>query len=404
MVIKTKNTTLEEWVRLAPKAGESIAVYAMSNTARRLIPLYLSTGIKIICILDRDPALNGTFYNGIPIISPDEFSDKDKTIIICLSVAFMPVLRRLRSMGFKKILPYYFYLLDKEIKLDISTIEDAQAAYFDNWMLSRPANDVLDYVDIPVTMKCSLRCRDCANLMQYFSSPRHADFETMRRSIEKLFAVIDHIFEVRVLGGEPFMYAGLYRYIEIIKNYSSKYTLLTVFTNATIIPSQKNLDALKDPMITLQISDYNNPRQKIPELLSVCEKNGILTKINKGFRWQDSSRIRRHGRTDAENMELLRKCVVHRCAAVVDGKLFYCPIAGNIYTLKAAPEEYHEFVPLLDDKALDCTIKDQINKLMRTKFLKICDFCGGRPLYGNDIPAAVQTDKALEYEKYGDSL
>jgi organic radical activating enzyme len=399
--VKTDGTVLEEWGRLAPKAGDHIAVYAMSNIARRLIPVYQSMGLKIDYILDRDPALKGTVYNDIPIIQPDEFNDKDLTVVICLLQVFMPVLRRLRNRGFNKVLPFYFYLFNKEITLDLSTIEDVHTLYYQEWALSRPLDYVLDSFDVPVTMKCSLRCKDCANLMQYFSKPPHADFETMTRSIKKIFSVVDHVFEVRVLGGEPFMYGDLYKYIEFIKQYSSKYTLLSVLTNATIIPNQKNLDALKDdPKITLQISDYKNPRQKLPELLRVCGQNGIIAKVVKDFKWQDSSRIQKYNRTDGENAELLRRCCVRGCSSIVDGKLFFCPIAGNMYTLRSAPAEYHEFAPLLDDSIPDDEVRERINNLMHTKHLKICDFCGGRPVYGNDIAPAIQTDKPLEYARY----
>jgi organic radical activating enzyme len=399
--IKTEGTSLEEWGTFAPKAGDHIAVYAMSNTARRLIPVYLSMGLKIDCILDRDPALKGSVYNGIPVIQADEFNGKDIPVVVCLWQVFMPVFRHLRSRGFNKVLPYYFYLLDKDITLDSNTIEDIHAAYYDKWALSRPKDYAFDLLDVPVTMKCSLLCRDCANLMQYFSSPRHADFETMTNSLEKVFSAIDHVFEVRVLGGEPFMHSELYRYIEFIKQYSSKYTLLSVLTNATIIPNQKNLDVLKnDPAITLQISDYKNPRQKLSRLLDVCEQNGILAKVLKDFRWQDSSRIRKYNRTSTENAELLRVCCVHRCASIVDGKLFYCPIAGNMYTLRAAPAEYHEFIPLLDDSIPNDEVRERINNLMHTKHLKVCDFCGSRPVYGNDIVPAIQADRPLEYTRY----
>jgi organic radical activating enzyme len=398
--IETAGTPLEEWAKHAPRPGESITVYAMSNLARRLIPVYRSLGLKIDCIIDRDPALCGTAYDGIPIIRLDEFSNEDKPIVICLGQVFMPVFRRLRNMGFKRVVPFYFYLFDKEFILDTSTIGDVHSAYYDRWALSRPKDYVLDSLDVPVTMKCSLRCKDCANLMQYFSKPAHSDFELMTQSLEKIFTVVDHIFEVRVLGGEPFLYGDLHRYIEFIKQYSSKYDMLLVLTNGTIIPNQRNLDTLKDQKITLQISEYNSPRQKLPELLQVCEQNGIITKVLKDFRWQDSSHIRRYGRTDAENAELLRCCAVHRCATITDGKLFYCPIAGNMYTLRAAPREYHEFVPLLDKSIPDGAIMEQINTLMHTKQLKACDFCGGRPPYGNDIPPAIQTDKPFEYTKY----
>jgi organic radical activating enzyme len=400
MNIKTKKTVFEEWSNYLPTSGENIVVYGMSNIARRLIPKYISLGLIIDTILDKDPSLNGTNYQDIPIVNPDEYRNKDRVIIITTGFVFRNVARNLKRKGFNKILPYYFYILDKKIEINSYNLEDIQAAYYDKWILSRPQDNVLNSVDIPITMRCSLKCKDCANLMQYFKSPKHSDFHVLSQSIEKLFEVLEYIFEVRVLGGEPFVNPDLYKYIDLIKKYSSKYTLLTIFTNGTIIPDQKTLDRLNDSKIILKISNYKNPHQKIPELIHIFEKNKILFQIDNILEWQDCSKLNCHKRTKSENMAMLRTCLVHNCASIVDGKLFFCPFAGNLYTLKAAPESYHEYVPLVDKNIPENKLREQINGLMQLKYLRVCDFCGGRPAHGNGIPAAIQTSKPLDYQVY----
>jgi organic radical activating enzyme len=400
MNIKTKETVLEGWGNILPISGESIVVYGRSNIARRLIPKYISMGLIIDAILDKDPSLNGMDYQGIPIIHPDEFHNTDSIIVITTGFVFKNVAGNLKRKGFDKILPYYFYILDKEIEINSANLEDIQAAYYDKWILSRPQDNVLNSVDIPITMRCSLRCRDCANLMQYFKTPEHADFNILSQSIKKLFETLEYIFEVRVLGGEPFVNPELYKYIDLIDKYSSKYTLLTIFTNGTIIPDQKTLDRLNNSKIILKISEYKNSRQKIPELINICEKNKIFSQIDNILEWQDCSKLHCYKRTKTENMTMLRTCLVHNCATIVDGKLFFCPFAGNLYTLKAAPKSYHEYVPLIDTNIPENKIREQINNLMRLNYLQVCDFCGGRPAHGNGIPAAIQTSEPLDYQAY----
>jgi organic radical activating enzyme len=398
--IATKGTVFEEWSKILPKPNESIIIYGRSNLARRLIPEYISMGLKITAILDKDISLDGTDYQGIPIIHPDKFEDKCSVIVITTGFVFKYVVNYLQKNGFNKILPYYFYLFDKEIEVNADNIEDVQAAYFDKWILSRPIDNVLNSVDVPITMKCSLRCKDCANLMQYFKNPQHTDFTVMKHSLEKLFSVLDYIFEVRVLGGEPFVNPDICKYLDLLAKYSSKYTFLTLFTNGTIIPNQEILDRLNNSKVILKISEYKNPRQKVLDLVKICNKNKIAVQVDNILEWQDCSRLRCYNRTKEENEILLRTCLVHNCSSIVDGKLFFCPFAGNLYTLKAAPESYHEFVNLIDENASENVISEQINNLMRRKYLKACDFCGGRPAHGNGIPAALQTEKPLDYQSY----
>jgi organic radical activating enzyme len=400
MNIKTKGTVFEEWGNYLPMVGENIVVYGRSTTALRLIPKYISMGLIIEAILDKDPSLNGTDYQGIPIVNPDEYRNKDRVIIITTGFVFRNVEKNLKRKGFNKILPYYFYILDKEIEISFHNLEDIQAAYFDKWILSRPQDNVLNYVDIPITMRCSMRCKDCANLMQYFKAPKHSDFDVLSQSIKKLFETLEHIFEVRVLGGEPFLNPDLYKYIDLIKKYSSKYTLLTILTNGTIIPDQKTLERLSDSKIILKISDYKHSRQKIPEIINVCEENKIFLQINSVLEWQDCSKLNRCRRTTAESMAMLRTCLLHNCGSIVDGKLFFCPFAGNLYALKAAPASYHEYVPLVDKNISGNKLREQINRLMRLKYLRACDFCGGRPAHGNSIPPAIQTNEPLDYQVY----
>jgi hypothetical protein len=173
-----------------------------------------------------------------------------------------------------------------------------------------------------------------------------------------------------------------------------------VLTNGTVIPDQKTLDRLANPKVILKISEYKNPRQKIRELAGICEKNKITAQVVDTLEWQDCAGLSRHKRQKEENEALLRTCVVRSCPSVVDGKLFFCPFAGNLYTLRAAPESYHEYVRLTDENIPADETRRQINGLMRLKHLKACDFCGGRPVHGNSIPPAVQTEKPLGYRSY----
>ena len=69
-------------------------------------------------------------------------------------------------------------------------------------------------VDIVVTEKCTMKCVDCSNLMQYFEKPESYEIQEMNEAIEALCSVSDEIFEFRVIGGEPFVNKEVHLVVE----------------------------------------------------------------------------------------------------------------------------------------------------------------------------------------------
>jgi hypothetical protein len=72
--------------------------------------------------------------------------------------------------------------------------------------------------------------------MQYFTSPEHSNFQKVSNAIDRYFNVIDFCFEIRALGGEPFLNPALDQYINMLLRYSSQYYWIIILTNVTIIP------------------------------------------------------------------------------------------------------------------------------------------------------------------------
>ena len=61
-------------------------------------------------------------------------------------------------------------------------------------------NKFLHSVDIVISEKCTLNCKDCANLMQYYQNAKNIDYEMVVRDFENLTSKIDHVFEVRLIN------------------------------------------------------------------------------------------------------------------------------------------------------------------------------------------------------------
>jgi hypothetical protein len=382
------------------QSKEKLVLYGGGQTGRKVFSILRLMGFQIGAVLDRKPEL-GKSYDGVPFIHPDKFTDLSAVIILCTINDFESVAAYLRQRGFKTILPWFFYVLDTSGRIGGSIDAELFEHYMNkpnDWLLAPPPEKILYSIDLPITMRCSLRCKDCSNLMQYFSNPRNADYDTMRRAIGRLLSVMDICCEIRILGGEPFVNAELHAYITMLARYSNKYDWITVFTNGTILPNEHTLSALKDERVLVKISDYGIATQKIDALAALFEKHGISYSIGEITDWQDCGILRNYGRSDTENEHVLRNCCVGNVPSIVDGKFFRCPYSGNLWNLQGIPKNCHEFVDLIGDKYSNDEIQQNITKLVNANTLKACNFCGGRPLDGsNAIPAARQADAPLAY-------
>ena len=97
----------------------------------------------------------------------------------------------------------------------------------------------LDYVEIPITTRCNLRCPDCANLMPLYNKPYDVDSDTIIHSIRKLSECFDACGQMRILGGEPFLHPDLKRFVAELPSHKCK--KISIPTNATIVPQDPEL-------------------------------------------------------------------------------------------------------------------------------------------------------------------
>ena len=79
----------------------------------------------------------------------------------------------------------------------------------------------VDSIDLMLTEKCSLKCKDCSNLMQFYAKPVDEDFEIVIKSIDKFLNTVDYVREIRLLGGEPLMYKRVDEVVKYLLKYKN---------------------------------------------------------------------------------------------------------------------------------------------------------------------------------------
>jgi len=363
---------------------------------------------------DNDKRKQNKNYLGTKVISPKELEklDKEKTVVL-ISNNYVSIIRdQLFKIGFKKVLNCVellkntdFLTAKKSFALQPYKIERridyyASMCMRENYISSGVLN--IKSIDIQITERCSMKCKNCSNLMQYYNKPINSDLNELFLSIQRFMSCVDDVYEFRVLGGDPFMNKDLHKVVDELKKYNQVKKII-VYTNAKIIPKGSNLDCLKHNKVILDITNYGDGLStKHDEIIKVLEDNEIMYSTTLTTSWTDSGRILPY---QEETIEQKKSKFINCCnsdiLSILHGKLYRCPFSANATNLKAVPDDKSDVVDLCDEKISTKDLKVKIKELAYNKdFLTACSYCNGRDYTVQNIKAAEQTSKPLEYKTY----
>ena len=255
-------------------------------------------------------------------------------------------------------------------------------------------------IDIQVTERCSLKCKDCSNLMQYYSRPQNSENDVMFKSIERFMECVDYLDEFRVIGGDPFMNKEVYKVINKLSTYE-KNKKIVIYTNGKIVPKNENLECLKNKKVLVYITNYGKDSIAHDALVDALKKENINYTTFKCTTWLDCGRIMPYSNKTEEALEdQFNNCCVSDLTSLLHGKLYRCPFAANAVNLDAIPKNATDEVNLLDESLSINELREQIKKLCYDKkYISACSYCNGRDYTVVEIPSAIQTRKPLQYKK-----
>ena len=166
--------------------------------------------IKPSCYCDR-AARDKTFL-GIKVIHPEELiAHKDALVLIASADYFHEIRETLSAYGIKRICNMSYLL--QNCKVDIATLSRRGQDIYRNKnnyidvARQQQADGNLNFTRLQyvVSERCTLRCRDCTHLMQYYRSPKNVNLESYKEAFDRIVRISDNISEIRILGGEPFI-------------------------------------------------------------------------------------------------------------------------------------------------------------------------------------------------------
>ncbi|MBD1156617.1 4Fe-4S cluster-binding domain-containing protein [Pelagibacterales bacterium SAG-MED20] len=368
--------------------------------------------IKVDFFCDSDDRKNNQEHENIKVISIADLNKLDKnTNIFIAHDYFLAVMPNLDENNFKNIytttelltypnlLDMYegdLYPLKLKRRIDFYNEISKKSEYASSGVLK------IKSVDIQITEKCSLKCKDCSNLMQYYQKPKDSELNQLFKSLDNLMNVVDHVNEFRVLGGDPFMNKEMHKVVNKLSKYKNN-SRIVIYTNATILPKGEQLECLRNEKVGLEITNYGEASRQHDALVTLCDKENIEYSTYKCDIWQDCGRIIPHSqKSEKEIMKQFNNCCNSDLITLLHGNLYRCPFSANGNNLRAFNENESDVIDLTKNYETKDELKKMIKELCYDKkFLNACFSCNGRDFTTMNIKSAIQTldKKPIEYKK-----
>ena len=259
--------------------------------------------------------------------------------------------------------------------------------------------DTLVYLDVVITECCTLKCRNCSNLMQYYKSPANLDAEEVISSLRRVLKAV-RAGRLKILGGEPFVCQKvLVRALEFLKSEATeRFDEVQIITNGTIVPSEECLRVMKDtPKLKVVFSNYGELSSKLEEFSGICLREGINYDIVEDEFWWDFGDLSPRNEKPSKTQRRFDGCYSRRiCTTLFRGRLYVCPRQAHAVRLGLVPEAKGEDLDVTGAEYDDpVKMRDAVFALVdRKENITACRYCGCDK--NIKIPRAVQAERTTD--------
>ena len=385
MMYKTPFPKLESFDNEYSKfKKEGVIIFGTGNLGSLCMHSLKQKKIEPICFVDNNFSNWDKKFNGYKVISPEklkkDFSDKH---VLISSLNFKYLKRQLNELDIKKI--HYCDNLFSEFdlngskttwshdrcKVQLDLYNFAIISYQDKKKLS------IQSLDLVLTEKCSLKCKDCSNLMQFYAKPVDEDYNQLVKSLDKFMETVDYVYEIRLIGGEPFMYKKIDEVLNKILTYKNCGNII-VYTNGTIVPNEQKLKTFKNDKIYFKISNYGSISRNVEKLEKTLKEKNIHYITERVTKWQDCAKIESYDRPLEVTKQIFGNCCVNEALTLLHGKLYLCPFAAHAENLHAIPRAPEDSINLLTPDISENLKKKIRNLAFEREYLEACKSCNGR--------------------------
>ena len=385
---------------------QELVIFGAGDVGRYILQICRSKGVRPVAFCDNRLPV-GTEIDGLKVYRLADIA------AVCTQPAFVIAIRDLEAVVHQLQQAGYAHWQPAIDFYDIRDMKPSADALYHNlllyWYRQRYFLDQNPWqianVDFVITERCSLKCRDCSNLMQYYLQPENFSLAVLIQQLDDLLLFVDELFELRVIGGEPFMNSAVYEFVAYAAR-QEKIKSIVLYTNGTILPDDTQMQYLKNPKVWFSISNYGELSRNLLALTQKLDGLGIGYECKPVEYWTKCSSFTPHHRTREELQAVYHDCCVRTMLTYLRGRLYPCPFIGNAMNLGAIPFNKQETMGITErqqDPAVIEKMRQEFKaKFYRPDYLSSCNYCNGRPILvaeNEKIAPHVQTVKPLAYEK-----
>lgn len=376
-------------------------IFGAALLGERTLAACRHLAIDVACFCDNDPKKKA--LGGIPVLKPEDAAGKYPGANIFFAITLPnPMIRQLRAMGVKKLFGIGIVRrLPGALSRPAGVGDAFGESLFINraiwvqqgWMNYLQGRGVsLPFVESMITERCSLRCLNCANLMQYYTRPQHRSFDDVCAEIDAICDAADAIGELRLIGGEPLLHPDFHR-IAVHAAAKPNVEWVNILTNGTLLLRDEQWDSLPRDKVFFTITDYGELSGKKERLLDAMRHHGVHGWMQHHSTWTRCYFPGRRNLSEETKREHYLECYSAVCLTLLDKRLYHCEYSANAHHLRAMEAHATDSIPLFPAEALRLRLADFV---YGTTTLESCDYCLGIGRDGEKVPPAEQCSEPLQ--------
>lgn len=369
--------------------GKKVVIAPFSTEAIFLYHQLIHDGIEVIAFMDKDPSLHNSSYRGTMIIPYFHFEGEDIVAVIAkpgyikndavICEELLAVNYKQNEIVRQEDVAFCCNLkqLKDEIDLDgLSKIRNLDWMYLikeKNYQYTVENGFSVHALNLLVTTRCSLKCRGCCALMDYFhpQNQKDMDLEDTIRSFDLLMSHVDFVNEVVPIGGEPFLYQNIDKLLLHLVNseYTKKIGQIFLITNGTVLPDKSTLKLLGENrhLCRIALSDYGKCSPKRLEFVSLLNQYGCTYQNHVHDIWYLTNLpvVPQPGLTQKDIKSKCDKC---DCRAggrlkTVGKKIYSCHFVAFAAECHAIPEDKRDYLDIDRDEISKESLKQFVEEI-----------------------------------------
>ncbi len=247
----------------------------------------------------------------------------------------------------------------------------------------------IPHIEMHITTRCNFRCRDCANLIPFYTQPADVDIKHLLQDAQEFLECISRVYAFIIMGGETFLYRDLHQLVSYLIG-QDKIDLVRLFTNGSIIPGTDLLRLLSHPKILVTISSFPAEVSVNKHLfVAAMRKNHINYAIEYNL-WRDLGGFNPDvDRSEKALKERFAACADKYCHTIMNGEYYLCPRAFH-------GKQLGQFVPNDSDSVIyqrgksRQIFKKELQDLFKKDCLAACGKC--RSTISDPLCPGIQMD------------